>query len=483
MKKIIKLNNGAIQLTILRDGTLILAEIKRGYVTQKELKIYLNSTGLSYGLSDKSLKMLEDGYKGQIFLSSAIIQNVPAGIWSHSESEIKLENIVEGVKAEDFKIKDISFFVKKDERIATITSTPKTILRYPDGRKKQLKDLGIDAVEKLCGNNVYLNAETKSILSKVEGSLNRSIYGIISVYPEKNLRSIGKGHGKVNEENALLIEQDILPSSYLESPSNIIVRGLIKSSIVEAEGNIISHLGIENTSNSDFASIRAGQSLYTPYLKNYPVWAGSHILVNKHIEDCALQCLDTIASPVISGCTVRVGNKLVVKDIIKESKIYLGNLYVENEELTNKKSYHVQHEKRITDLENEIALEQTQIEMNRKKVVTQIKKLRKISENSFGSDLVLNRFFNTMKDGFNKLENIINKYESTLDLFEKERMELSFFEQQLFNDINPEIIVLGRIEPGTVITAPNQILNINEEYKQVSIKLDKIRGILHVEPL
>lgn len=483
MKKIIKLQNGAIELTILRDGSLLLAEIKRGYVNEKELLIDLHKSGFGYGLIDKSLKLLDQGHKGQILLATAFIQNEPAGVWTHSTLDFSFENILEIVKTESFDLKSISFSVKEEERIVTITSTPKTILRYPDGRKKQLEDLGIEAANKLCGDNVQLNSETKSILSQIEGSLNRSIYGVISVYPEKKLRSIGKVHGKVKEKQSLLIEQDVLDDSYIDIPSNLIVKGFIKSSIVEVEGNIVSHLGIENSSTRDFASIKAGQSIYTTHLTNYPVWAGSQIIVNKKIENCTIQCLDTIASPVISDCNVFVGNKLVVKDIINESEIFLSNKYVENDELTSRKSYHNQHEKRMIDLENTITAEKTQIEVNRIKVITQIKKLRKTSENSYNSDLVLNRFFESISDGYKKLDKSINDYASTLDLFEKERLELSFFEQQLHHDTNPEIIVFGRIEPGTVITAPNQTLNINEELTQVSIKLDKVRGILKIEPL
>jgi len=482
LKKIIKLANGALELTILRDGAIVLAEIKRGYVGQKELKFELNAIGYSHGLIEQSINALEKGQSGQLILAIAFAQNEAAAIWRHSGEIINKNDIIKRINEENFNISEISFQVKKDERLLTITSTPKTILRYPDGRKKHLKELGIESVSKLCGDNTHLGIQSKSIISDIDGSMHSSIYGILSVFPEKSIRSIGKVHGKIFEENALLIEQDIMPESYVETPSNISVNGFIKSSIVEAGGNIICQYGIDNTHKLDTSSVTAGQSVITAYINRYPVWAGSYLLVNKKIEDSLVQCLGTIATPLISASEVRVGEKLYVKDIVKGSEIFLGNSFVENEELTSRKSFHLQHKKRLVDLEETVISGQSEVESSRNKVITQIKKLRKVAQNSFGSDIVLNRFFTTLTDGMNKIKKKIHDYENTLNLFEKEQMELSFFEQQLTDDTQPEIVVLGKIEPGTVITTINQELKVSDELNNVSIKLDKTRGILNIQP-
>lgn len=483
MKKIIKLKNGVLELTILRDGTLIFAETKRGYIADKELKIALNEAGYSYGLLENSINELERGKNGQILLATAYAQNEAAGIWSHSGEIPDKNKIIEILETEQFNFTEISFRVKKDERLQTITSTPKTMLRYPDGRKKLLKELGIESVSKLCGPNTHLGIQSKSIVSDIDGSLHISIYGIVSVYPERTYGSIGKIHKKMNESNAFIVERDVTPEAYIETPSNLEVQGFIKSSIIDVGGNIVCHYGIDNPRDLDTSSVVAGQSIFTTIINKYPVWSGSVVIATKRIENSSVRCLDTIATPLISGSEIYVGNKLYVKDIVNGSEIFLGNNFVENEELHSRKSYNVQHKKRLIDIENSIIAEQSFLESSRSKVVSQIKKLRKLSPDNFGSDMILNRFYNSISEGNKKIEKKLDDYESALQLYEKERLELSFFEQQLQNESQPEIYVLGRIEPGVVINAPNQILNVNEEYKNVSIKLDMTRGILNIQPL
>ncbi len=483
MKKIIKLKNGAVELTILRDGSLILAESKRGYIAEKELKIALNAAGYSYGLIEQSIKELENGKKGQILLATTCSQNEAAGIWNHSGEIPGKKKYIEILETGRFNFSDISFQVQKDERLQTITTTPKTILRYPDGRKKQLKELGIEGVGKLCGSNTRLGVQSKSIISDIDGSLHISIYGIVSVYPEKTYTNVGKVHGKLIDQNALIVEGDVTPGSYIEIPSNLKANGYIKSSVLEVGGNIICHFGIDNQRNLDNCSIQAGQSVFTTLIRNYPVWSGSVIIASNKIEKSKVQCLGTVATPVVSDSEIRVGNKLYVKDIVDGSDIYLGNEFVENEELKSRKNYNVQHKNRLIDIENSIIEEQSVLDSNRKKVLTQINKLRKISTNVFSSDMVLNRFLISISEGHGKINRMISDYESALQLYEKKHLELSFFEQQLQCDLEPEIHVIGRIEPGVIINAPNQILKVNEEYKNVSIKVDKMRGILKIQPL
>ncbi|MFC2088025.1 FapA family protein, partial [Calditrichota bacterium] len=460
---------------------ILLAEIKKGYIGEKELKFQLNAAGYSFGLIEQSIAALEQGYKGQILLATALMQYETAGIWSHTGININRKILIDDLNTENFNFSKISFQVKKDERLLTITTTPKIILRYPDGRKLQLKELSIESVAKLCGANTHLDVQSKSIYSKVSGSLHSSIYGVLSVYPEKIYRSIGKSYEKIKEKFAINVEQDITPESYIDIPSNLVVDGFIKSSIIEVGGNVVCHYGIDNSQELDTVSVTAGQSIFTSTIKKYPVWSGSSILVRKSIEDSSVQCLDTVAVPLISSSEIRVGNKLFVKDIIQKSKIYLGTNFVENEELNSRRSYHKQHEKKLIDLENMIIAEQLELELNRRKVVTQIKKLRKYSKSSFSSDIVLNRFLTALTEGVKKTEKKIEDYEMTLNLFEKEGRELSFFEQQLHHDSQPEIIAFGKITRGCVINAENQVYKVIEELENVSIKLDTLRGILNIQ--
>jgi len=480
LKKIIKLANCVIELTILKDGAVVLAEIKRGYVGKKELLPELKRNGYAYGIIEQNMAALESGQKGQVILATAIVQDIAAGIWSHSTENKNSGAILESLENENFNFNDITFNVKENERLLTITSTPKTVLRYPDGRKEQLKDLGMDGATKLCGKNTHLNTDSKSIRSDINGSMHSSIYGVISVYPVKEFKSIGRVHGKVVEDNAIAVERDILPDSFVKNKSNLIVDGFIRSSIINTEGNVLCR-GIENPLNHDRCEIMAGQSIFTRFIKKYLVWSGESVFVDKIIEKSTIQCLGTIAASMISDSEIRVGGKLFTKNINGNSKIFLGNIFVENEELKKRKSFHLQHKKRLIDLEDAINLNQAEIESNRSKSIAQIKKLRKLPQSTFETDILLKRFFITLTDRITQLNKKIDEYETDLRQFEKERLELSFCDQQLKEDSQPEIIVTGKIEPGTVITAPNQELKVTHDLTNVSIKLDKIRGILNIQ--
>lgn len=482
MKKIIKLKNGALELTILRDGAIILAEVKKGYVGDKELKIELNAAGYSFGLIEQSITALEKGYKGQILLGTALIQYEPAGIWTHTGILKDKEKLIEYLKSGTFDFSPAALNIKKGERLLTFTTKPKIVLKYPDGRKLQLKELGFESISKLCGANTFLDIQSKSIYSQIDGSLHSSIYGVVSVYPKKVYRNIGKAFDKIRDENSLFVEQDITPESYVAIPSNLVVDGFIKSSNIEVSGNIFCNYGIDNSRELDTVSVMAGQSIFTEDIKKYTVWSGSSILVKRSIEDSSVQCLDTIAVPRISGSEIRVGNKLYVKDITQKSEIYLGTNFVENEELNSRRSFHKQHEKKLIDLEHMIIAEQLQLELNRRKTISQIKKLRKYSKDAFGSDIVLNRFLASLSEGIKLTDKKIDEYKMTLELFEKEGRELSFFEQQLHQDSNPEIIVLGKVSRGCVIYAENQAHKVIEELVNVSVKLDTMRGILKIQP-
>ena len=74
-------------------------------------------------------------------------------------------------------------------------------------------------------------------------------------------------------------------------------------------------------------------------------------------------------------------------------------------------------------------------------------------------------------------------YQEAADLFEKEKTELSFYNQQTSQSQAAEIIVRGRIEPACELVAPNQTMKVTESIENARVQVDPMRGTLQIENL
>lgn len=483
MKKVITLNNGSLEVIELWDKKLLLGEILDGYTTRDELKAVLAGEGYSYGLLEKCIELLEKGYVGQIPVALAYLEDEAGKLWYHFEKAVNNDIFLKWLKAGKVDELNLLYPVKKDDRLVSLSQPPINLLRYPNGGKEILKELSERSISLYIGENTALDSTSNSLIAKIAGSAHRNIYGVVSAYPIKSFKSIGKIHGKIRYENALEIEDDIKRESNVVLPSNLLVRGMIRSAFVKVEGNIQSGIGFDNSNKTKNASISAGQSIFTTMIRSYDVWAGMYIIVRNTIENSNVQCMDTIFAPCISKSEIRVANKLYVRDITYSSQIYLGPYYVKDPELKSFKNYHLQHEKRLEDLGRQIEEQIRILEGERLKVNSRINRLNSVSKDSISSDLPLKRFYHNLKHKLDQVISQIDDYKKTMYIYEEEKLQLSFYDSHLHNENNPEIIVFGKLSSGTVIIAPNQKLKIGNQLSQVSIKLDKKSGALKIEKL
>jgi len=483
LRKYIKINNGILELVILRNGRLVLGEIKEGFATQQEIKTILKENDIVCGYIDNNIKLIENGQKAQIPLATDYLEYEPAEIEKHLANKIN-KNIALGILNNSTdNIFNFSHKIKKGEKLLTLNLMPELVIRYPDGNKKSIKKLDSEKLKKFSGENTIFNMNQKSVSAAIDGSFHYSIYAIAYVYPLLTLQSINYSHGEIKYKNALQIESNIQEESRVKIPSNLIVKGYISCAFIDTGGSVHCLKGIENQKKIESSKLKSGQNIYTNLIKNFDVWAGDSVIVKDKIDECRIECLNTIICPEIVNSEIRVGNKLYTKDIINSSRIYLGSSYVNNEHLNKFRNIHKQHKKKMNDLDNILNEEKTEMELIRSKLTMQIKKMRKTSLNNFNSDIVINRFFNRLINSLQKFNDNIKIYNETLKLIENEKNELIFLEQQSKSKQDTEIIICGRIEPGSAIYAPNQTLRINKTLKNISIKLDSVRGTLKINSL
>jgi uncharacterized protein (DUF342 family) len=482
-KKRIELKNGLLLATELWAGKLILGEIRYGTAKKTEMRSGLIKKGYKYGLLDESLDLLESGQKGQVPIALAYLDKDPGKPWFHFEEALNDDNFISWLKSGSFDSVDFSYPVKAGDRLLSLSQTPYSYLRHPKGEKQFLKELKDENIELYAGENTVLNRQKNAIESEVDGYAHRTIYGTVSVYPLKEVKNIGKMHGRVEFDNALKVEQDIRSESIVTLPSNLIVNGLIRSANIRVGGNITCHFGFDNLQRLEMANIYAGQSILANQIIGYPVWAGMYIIVQQSIENSSVQCMNSLVAPLISNSEIKAGSKVYSKNINKSSQIYLGPSYVVDPNLKSIKNYHKQHKKKLFDMYHDLEDQQRDLEFAKKKALGHLAKLNKISKASISSDVLLSRFNVNIKDLLDRYNSSVEKCERTLSTFEDEKKQLSFYETQTREDKNPEIIVTGKISSGCIIHAPHQTLRIHESLERVSIRLITETGTLEVNSL
>jgi len=482
-KKTVELKTGKLDLVLLRDGKLVLGEYIGEKTYKFELIKSLKRAGITNGYIENCLSMIEGGVTGQLPVAQAFIEDEPGSVSFPFEQNFSAEVLKNCVKTGRFENLDLLQSVGKGEKVLSITSSPQTVLKYPNGNNEQLKKLNTQDISYYASVNTKVNEDNKSIISEIDGCASRTVYGDVSVFQLSKVKSIGKAHGKIYYESALNVEADIRSESDVDTTSNLIVRGMIRASKIEAGGNIQCGFGLDNPKKLEIGKVKAGQSLFTSSIRNYKVWAGKYVVAKSSIEHSNVQCLHTIATPLIKASEIRVGNKLYVHNVMDGSRIFLGSYFVKDTGIENILNYHAQHEKRLTDIETEISFIKERLLHERANSIKQITKLKRISPQMIPKDVFLNKYYINQVNGLKDLGQKIDQYVKQNSIITQDKLRLSFYEQQFKNDLPVEMIVTGTLSAGTIITAPNEILRIKSTLTRVSVKLDEVTGKISVDKI
>lgn len=477
MKRIdTELKNGILELVVLNNGRLILGEYKGEKTYTYELQKALKRSGIINGYLNNCLNLIESGTAGQIPVAQAFIEDEPGELEFHFEKKLERAEIIDLLKTKNFGSLNLFHDVKKGDLLVSLLKTSSIVLKYPNGSNEVLQKLDSSNMEYYKGKNVSVDVEEKALFSKIDGLAQRDLFGTVSVFPQAQVKSIGKAHGRVSYDSALGVEQDIRSESDVYSAAGIYVGGMTRSSRIEAGGSIYVNYGFDNPKQSDLGYAVAGQSIFASAIRNYHIRAAFYIISNTVIENSSVSCLSTIITPRIKSSEIKVGNKLFVNEIEGNSQIYLGPYFTKDPKYDETKNFHQQHIKRQYDLESETRIIIDKIRHEQRIALIQLQKLKKVSSDNIHGDVLLNRYYQNLISLNAEMEGSIKKYERQMHLINKERIRMAYYERQFFNEANAEIICLGALEEGTIITAPNETIKMETSRKNVSIKLDSVTG-------
>ncbi len=479
----VEMKNGKLELMFLFNGRVVCGVYTGEKTYTHELIKGLKRAGINGGYIENCISMQQSGEIGQLPLAKGFIEQDPGKIVFLFEKQFSRKTMIKSVKNAAFQPLDLLQPVKKGDVLVKTMIPPGTVMKYPDGKTKVLKNSTSHSRSFNAGAHTKISGNGTELIAEIDGSASRTALGDVSVYPVTVIKSAGKAHGHLYYESALKVEADIRAESNVETVSNLYVQGMIRSSQIYASGNIQCQLGFDNPKKLETASAYAGQSISTRAIRNYTAWAGKYIISETTIERSKVQTLHTVVTPLIKASEVRAGNKIYTRDITESSRIYLGSYFIDD--MANKELYskYLQHEKRLHDIETELVFLKEKLQNDRAASFKQLTKLKRISPQMIPADVILNRYFSSLGDGIKNLGTRISLYEKQADIVARDRIRIAFYEKQSRELMPVELIVTGTLSAGTVIYAANETLHIKENLTGVCVRVEEMSGKLITEKL
>ena len=480
---ILQLPSAILRLSVLKNGELILGEIVKGEASAFDIIAGLAHQGIILGLQNEAIQNLATGYKGQLPIA---ISNTRVDLVQFETSFI---DDVDTERDDPYQIlaglhnKEISGLVMEGDRLLTITSSSKRILTKPDGTEIVLSDAGGKEIHHFCGKNVHVNEKGNSIYAAKDGMAQITTRGKVSVYPFEEHKNIGKIHGKIETEHAMLVQGDITGGANISSLATLIVRGVIRASHIRSGGDLDCTNGLDNFRQKDEGEIRVEQNLRTSIIKNFKVWVGSKLFAHRIIDHSVVEVLDTLACPRIADSEIAVGNRLITYNVVRDCVIKFGPGAVEDPFITKFKQTHLSRSRKHHDKHLSLEFQQAQLEQLRQKSLLILQRLKSESQSSMMVGNVLKRYLSTMEENFRLYKNGFEELIEIEQLVKQERAELAYNTSLIESFSNPTIMVVGKMEAGTRIVGPENSVMLEKSKSSVAVTLDPETKRLVFNPL
>ena len=476
------LPGGVLHLTSLYKNRLVLAELAAdGPADKDEILTAVGQAGIRHGLIDRGVDLLTNGQEGQVPLARAEVIDLPAHISNVGLELPVVEDVAGSGRFELLEKADVSFSVKAGEALLTMGVPPKTIIRYPDGQERALREHESIDLALFSGENTSVNDEGNAIVAGIDGLAHRTVYGSVAVYGSEGISGVGSAHGKLLKESAFIVEQDIGEGSHVETVSNLVVRGAIHGAYLKAAGNIQIAFTADNPTREREAKLLAGQSIRCRSLDNIPVRADSHVVSIHGIIRCDVQCLDTVIAPTISRSKITVGNRLIVQDVKSNTQIKIGARFVTDPDLLTKEAARNILNKRLSNLEDSMLLHRQTYNKTRDSLVRQIEKLRDLkiasSQKQRAKQMII-RLINSMNESLEACKKDFSEYVATAEEVARGQVTLDYYRRRLDSFDDPHILVFGTMESGTLIQGPVNTLTLKKPFSKGRIGIDQHTGKL-----
>ncbi len=468
----IRLPSGILSLAVLKNSELIFGEIIKGTASPFDITAGLAEAGFHNGLHKEFIQKLAGGHKGQLPLATGQVRVELVKFQTTFSDDVDTEHDDPYEILASLHNKEISGLVMEGDRLLTINSTSKRILTRPDGQEFVLSDAGSKEIFHFCGKNVVANEKGNSITASKDGVAQITTRGKVSVYPFEEHRNIGKIHGKIETEHAMLVQGDILGGANISSLATLIVRGVIRSSSIRSGGDLDCTNGLDNFRQTDDGEVRVEQNLRTSIIKNFNVWVGSKLFAHRIIDHSEVEVMDTLACPRIADSKIAIGNKLICYNIVRDCVIKFGPGAVEDPFIIKFKQTHLSRSRKHHDKHIALEFQQAQLEQLRQKSLLVLQRIKNESQSNLMVGNVLKRYLSTMEESFRIYKNGYEELVEIEELVKQERAELAYNASLIESFSNPTIVVVGKMEAGTRIVGPVDSVLLEKSKSSVSVTLD-----------
>jgi len=480
---IISLPEAQLKLTFLQNGQLLLGELGEGQSSKTEILEGLKANGITCGYLSDNIEKLSKGYAGQLPIARSEIRIDLVKYTNNFTNDINLEGVDPYKVLTSLHNQELGGMVMAGQRLLTMISTSKRILLKPDGTEIILSDAGTDEIRHFCGNNVHVNKKGNAIFSTIDGVAQITTLGKVSVYPFEVHNNIGKIHGKIDSDHALLIQGDITGGANISSKATLIVRGLIRSSTIHCGGDLDCLNGLDNILQGDEGDIRVEQNLRTSNIKNFRAWVGNRLVASRIIDHAKLEVMNTLVCPRISDSNLAVGNQLITYNVVRDCTLKFGHGTVEDPLITKFEQTHLSHSRKHHDKHLSLEFEQAHLDQLRVKSLMLLKRLRAEDKSGTMVGNVLKRYIGTMDENFRIYKNGVKELEAIEAIVEEERAELASHMSLIESFANPCIVVVGKLEAGTRIIGPVDSVKVDRHMSHVMVSLDPETSALVFTPL
>ncbi len=480
---IIQLLSGQLKLSILKQDELVLGEISNGSASSADIIAGLSRSGIKHGLQTENIEKLAAGYRGQLPIA---ISQIRVDI---VKFKITFSDDVDTEKDDPYQIlaglhnKEISGMVMAGDRLLSITSTSKRILLKPSGKEKILSDAGSKEARHFCGKNVRVNEKGNAIYATKDGVAQITTRGKVSVFPFEAHRSIGKVHGNIETEHAMLVQGDITGGANISSMATLIVRGVIRASNIRCGGDLDCSNGLDNHHQKDDGEVRVEHNLKTSNIKNFKVWVGSKLFAHRIIDHSEVDVLDTLACPRIADSKIAVHNRIITYNIVRDCVIRFGPGAVEDPFITRFKQIHLSRSRKHHDKHLSLEYQQAHLEQLRQKSLLVLRRLKTEGQSSAMVGNVLKRYVTTMEENFRIYKNDYEGLVEIEQIVKQERAELAYNTSLIESFDRPSIMVVGKMEAGTRIIGPEDTIQLEKSVSSTIVTLDPETGKIVFNPL
>jgi len=479
----IQLLGGRLRLSFLKNDELILGEMNDGTASAADIIAGIAKKGLIHGLLNDNIEKIAAGYSGQLPIAISQIRVDIVKFKITFSDDIDTENNDPYQILADLHKKEISGMVMAGDRLLSIISTSKRILQKPNGDEKVLSDAGSKEASHFCGKNVRTNEKGNTIYATEDGVAQITTRGKVSVFPFESHRSIGKVHGNIETEHAMLVQGDITGGANISSMATLIVRGVIRGSTIRCGGDLDCSNGLDNPNQKDEGEVRVEHNLRTSNIKNFKVWVGSKLFAHRIIDHSEVDVFDTLACPRIADSKIAVHNRIITYNIVRDCVIKFGPGSVEDPFITRFKQTHLSRSRKHHDKHLSLEYQQAHLEQLRQKSLLVLRRLKTEGQSGIMVGNVLKRYVTTMEENFRIYKNDFKELAEVEKLVKQERAELAYNTSLIESFSNPSIMVVGKMEAGTRIIGPEDTILLEKSVSSTIVTLDSETGKIVFNPL